>query len=97
MTEELKHHVTKGVAVIAKTQSAMGNFRVETIGRVIARTVNAGRSTCSIIQEKADAHLIAEAFTVFSETGMTPREMQENIRVLESLLKSCGYYTDSSV
>ena len=52
-------------------------------GLVIANCYSSFRGIKTI---KANANLIAEAFNVANETGMTPKELQERIKELEYVL-----------
>lgn len=80
MNEELKKHVTK--CQTARLDSFLSNGELNAVvdswtGSCVARTF--GKTS----EEKhANAELIAEAFLVFSETGLTPRELQNKITEL---------------
>lgn len=51
-----------------------------------------GVEGCSQEEGRANAHLIAEAFTVAHETGLTPRQLAERCETLESAAKKILSY-----
>lgn len=72
-----KSKVTKGVPTIltSSTDSSRRWFTFEGKQVFAIQHSNSGH-----LEADANDALIAEAFTVFSETGMTPKEMQDTLR-----------------
>ena len=64
-------------------ETAYKVFITDVIGERIAEV------TCiSLQKQKANAELIAEAFNVVTETGITPRQLHEKVKELETQLHS---------
>lgn len=78
-------NITKGEAKILPSHKN-GNFRIETSDSVIAQTINVAGSKKDSEEEKANAELIAQAFNVANRTGLTPEQMEEQIKILGKAL-----------
>lgn len=81
---KLAERITQGSVSVARCNHGMGKLIVESDETQIARTVNAKASTKDDDEEIANAELISEAFTVHSETGLSPKEMQGLLRQIHA-------------
>ena len=90
MTEDLKQHVTKEPVKCVFTLERKARAIRDTGGLLLTITLPARfsgqdeRYEQDLKQAEAHQQLCFEAFTVFSETGMTPREMMERIKAMEN-------------